>query len=251
MAKVNAKILEWFKARTSAPMRVQLRRTQKNLKGSAERALRLIYSPRRPTNPDGEVLLNLGSGYVTHPSFINIDALPARHIHYIQNVDNLRPFADQSVDLIYVSHCLEHISYHRVDEVLAEWYRVLKPGGVLRLGVPDFDALLSVYNATGQDIESILPVLYGGQDYDLNAHYSMFTLRSLTARLKRVGFSAVRPWQWGEGTLTSLPDCTALIAHVASAAGKARLGRMYDPDGGTAEPGEQIIPLSLNVEAIR
>lgn len=200
---------------------------------AAERGLIRVTKALLPTalpkNSDGKVCLNLGCGYVTHPKFVNVDALVAWHIHYICPVDNLRPFADESVDLVYVSHCLEHISHQQVNAVLAEWRRVLKPGGVLRLGVPDFDQVIALYEAHGRDIEAVQLILMGGQTYPLNAHFTAFTRKSLTDRLHAVGFAKVRSWERDADELTSLPDFTGLTASV----------------------GDRTIPLSLNVEAVK
>jgi predicted SAM-dependent methyltransferase len=173
------------------------------------RVMRWLRPPSIPQNLGGKVLLNLGCGSTSHPSFINIDATPARHIHYVRGVDDLRPFADQSVDLVYVSHCLEHFKHADVQRVLTEWHRVLKPGGILRLGVPDFDQLIRIYHAASHDVEVIQGVLMGGQTYPLNVHYVVFTERSLTDRLKAVGFREVRRWSRGQDELTNLPDNTA------------------------------------------
>jgi predicted SAM-dependent methyltransferase len=198
-------------------------------RGLAIRAYRVIAPPRCPKNPDGKIYVNLGCGYISHPAFINVDALVARHIHYIRPVDDLRPFPDDSVDLVYASHCLEHFSHREVNRVLTEWRRVLKPNGILRLGVPDFDQLVALYEHSGQDIEAIEGYLMGAQTYPLNAHYVAFTVASLTRRLRQVGFSEVRPWQRDNDYLTSLPDCTGIVHELN---GKA-------------------FPISLNLEAIK
>ena len=174
------------------------------------RLLRTAIPPRWPKNSEGKVYLNLGCGNVTHPAFVNVDALVAWHIHYISPVEKLRPFRDNSADIVYASHCVEHFSHLKVNEVLAEWRRVLKPGGVLRLGVPDFDLLVALYEASARDIEAIQLALMGGQTYPLNAHFTAFTRKSLTDRLVAAGFSQVRRWERNTDELTSLPDFTAL-----------------------------------------
>jgi len=47
------------------------------------------------------------------------------------------PFPDKSVAAVYSSHALEHIYLAEVAEVLAEAFRVLIPGGMIRLALPD------------------------------------------------------------------------------------------------------------------
>ncbi len=71
---------------------------------------------------------------------------------------------------------------------------MLKPGGVLRLSVPDFDKIVYMYRSCGQDIGSILSCLMGGQEYERNAHYSVFNHAYLAERLREVGFREIRGW---------------------------------------------------------
>ena len=54
-------------------------------------------------------------------------------------------FEDNCADLIYSSHSLEYFDRVQAADVLSEWNRCLKVGGILRLAVPDFDKLIEVY----------------------------------------------------------------------------------------------------------
>jgi predicted SAM-dependent methyltransferase len=196
---------------------------------SLVRFVRFFTPGTLPQNPDGKIYLNLGAGSLSHPAFINIDALPAWSTHYIRSITNLSNFSDNSVDMVYASHCLEHISHSLTAATLREWRRVLKPGGVLRIGVPNFDSLLRIYHANGHDIEMIQGILCGGQDYPLNVHLRQFTDKSLTQLFKDVGFERVQPWQYGADAMSTLNDCAGM--HV-----------QYQ--------GQQF-PISLNLEAIK
>ncbi|MHB8970185.1 MAG: tetratricopeptide repeat protein, partial [Pirellulaceae bacterium] len=84
--------------------------------------------------------LHLGCGKRYIPGFFHIDLLAAPHVDLLHRVDSL-PFVDNSVGLIYASHLLEHFGRNEVEGVLREWYRVLRPGGLVRLAVPDFAAV--------------------------------------------------------------------------------------------------------------
>jgi predicted SAM-dependent methyltransferase/glycosyltransferase involved in cell wall biosynthesis len=159
-----------------------------------------------PPLEDGKVYLHLGGGDIQHPKFINIDARPAAPINYVREIDDLSIFSDESVDLIYASHCLEHFSHQKVHQVLSEWYRVLKKGSILRLSVPDFDVIVKIYQDNSKNINTILGKLMGGQDYEYNFHKTAFNRSSLESVLKRVGFNQVREWRHGECDLTSFPD---------------------------------------------
>lgn len=104
--------------------------------------------------------IHLGCWHRNIPGFINVDLCDMPHIHYKSSIDKLPMFEDNCADLIYSSHSLEYFDRVQVADVLSEWNRVLKVGGILRLAVPDFDKLLEVYKKTG-DITKILGPLYG------------------------------------------------------------------------------------------
>jgi predicted SAM-dependent methyltransferase len=57
-----------------------------------------------------------------------------------QDLTKRLPFEDGSVDAVYSSHFFEHIYYSDAEAILEECHRVLKPGGVLRLALPDGEA---------------------------------------------------------------------------------------------------------------
>lgn len=160
----------------------------------------------RPAYPSGEIRLNLGCGDIDYPGFVNVDARPRKHIHHVQRIDKLGAFADNSVALIYTSHCLEHVSHRQVLDVLKEWHRVLRPGGIVRISVPDFDLLVDTYLDNSRDMLSMLLPLMGGQDYAFNFHYSCFNRAELSRLLLLAGFQSPQPWQHGSEHYTSLPD---------------------------------------------
>lgn len=158
------------------------------------RLLRRIKAPSIPKNEDGKVLIHLGCGPISDPRWINVDLLYLPHIHHIQDITKLGNFPDDTADLIYACHVFEHVSHRSLQDVLAEWRRVLKPGGVLRLSVPDFDDMLKIYNSEGGSIKSVVKPLMGGQDYAYNFHYSIFNEAYLSDLLKNAGFKEVRGW---------------------------------------------------------
>lgn len=78
--------------------------------------------------------LNLGSGSVRIPGFVNVDLCADEDVDVVADVREL-PFMDSTVAEIYASHILEHIDYDY--PVLEEWARVLVPGGLITVSVPD------------------------------------------------------------------------------------------------------------------
>jgi predicted SAM-dependent methyltransferase len=160
----------------------------------------------RPHPAAQELYLHLGCGSIDHPRFVNVDGYPLPHVHHVRSIADLSPFADGSAGLVYASHCLEHFPRAAVPRVLAEWRRVLRAGGVLRLSVPDFDRLLAIYERHGRDLGTIDQVLMGGQHNLFDFHHVAFTRRSLGALLEQAGLREVREWAPGSDELTSLPD---------------------------------------------
>lgn len=57
------------------------------------------------------------------------------------------PFKDHSFDYIFSEHMIEHITYPQGEAMLKECFRVLKPGGKIRLSTPDFQFLVDLYQA--------------------------------------------------------------------------------------------------------
>lgn len=55
------------------------------------------------------------------------------------------PLLDNSIDAFYSSHTFEHASYEKVDLLLDEMFRTLKPGGKVRIVVPDYDIAIHCY----------------------------------------------------------------------------------------------------------
>lgn len=145
--------------------------------------------------------LHLGCGKRNFPGFINVDLADYPHIQHRRSVDDLSPFEDASADLIYASHVLEYFSLPQVSKVLAEWRRVLKPGGVLKLAVPDFENLTKAYRQSG-DVLSIQGPLYGffeiistGENKILN-HKVAYDFRLLKKILEENGFGEVKRYDW-------------------------------------------------------
>jgi predicted SAM-dependent methyltransferase len=173
------------------------------------RLQRFFRRPPFPQNEGNKVYVHLGCGVVNHPKFINVDTCDWPHVHYVQSVKRLNRFHDNSVDLIYCCHCLEHISHVEVPMVLREWRRVLKPSGILRLSVPDFDRILKIYADNDRLIEAIERQLFGGQDYTDNFHNSVYNRKHLEKLLSSAGFRNIREWQPSSDELTTFNDWSA------------------------------------------
>src|SRR5262249_8463346 len=90
-------------------------------------------------------LLNLGCGQRFHPAWTNLDVRPSDPTVRAWDVTKPLPFADASFDAVYHSHLLEHLPRDRALPFLRECRRVLKPGGVIRIAIPDLEAIALLY----------------------------------------------------------------------------------------------------------
>lgn len=143
-----------------------------------------------------ELKLHLGCGSKYIPGFIHVDALAAEHVDHVGPVNQLGFIKDRSVALIYASHVLEHFGRHEYEGVIEEWYRKLKPGGKLRLAVPNFEACLRWYASRGCSIQDVLGLIVGGQKDQYDHHKMIFDSDLLTRALIAAGFADVRHWDW-------------------------------------------------------
>lgn len=158
--------------------------------------------------------LHLGCGKRSIPGFVHIDAVDYPHVDHVATIDNLSFIGDGSVDLIYNCHVLEHFKRRDVGRVLNEWHRVLKPGGVLRISVPDFEKLCHVYQRKG-DIDLVIGALFGRQDYLYNIHYNVFDFPSLTRALEKAGFVDVQRYDWRNTEHAHIDDYSqAYVPHL-------------------------------------
>jgi len=156
----------------------------------------VIWLFKKPKFPKYEkVLIHIGNGNQHDERYINIDARPLPNVHIVsKRIHKLNKFKDNSVDLIYVCHIMEHVKYFDLDVVFKEFFRVLKPNGLLRISVPDFDNIINIYNKNDNDINTIKNMLLGGQDYKYNFHYSVFNKKYLQEKLLNQGFNSTNEW---------------------------------------------------------
>jgi predicted SAM-dependent methyltransferase len=128
--------------------------------------------------------LNLGCGFNTPKQWINVDyALGARIakrplLLYLSKKLNLvagdwsrdilihdlsteLPFESDSSQCVYLSHTLEHFDISSGRTLLRECFRVLSPGGSLRVVVPDLDYFLLAYQSQQVTAIDLLPQLMG------------------------------------------------------------------------------------------
>lgn len=158
--------------------------------------------------------LHLGCGKRFIKGFVHIDAVDYPHVDHVATIDNLSFIQDETVDLIYSCHVIEHFKRRDLQKVLIEWNRVLKKGGIFRVAVPDFKKLCEVY-LKYDDINLVLGPVFGRQDYLYNIHYNVFDFKYLKEELEKAGFGNVHVYDWRKTEHADIDDYSqAYIPHM-------------------------------------
>lgn len=132
------------------------------------------------------------------------------------------PFPDNSVDVIFTSHTLEHILPQKLGFVLNEFHRVLKPasaGGLLRIAVPDIELACRAYvekrigffrqgDLTYFDSSAPIGGLLASWFYSIstvgNGHVHCFDYEYLAWWLRKHGFDRVQRSAYRQSSLLEL-----------------------------------------------
>ncbi len=138
--------------------------------------------------------LNLGAGDTVLEGFTAIDRKLGTEVYPLTDYD------DNSVEEIRASHILEHFGFDEVEQVLAEWVRVLKPGGRMRIAVPDVDKILRA-----DDHPHRLHWLMGGQGDPDDFHKSAYTVNTLPQWMGRAGLRDIKFWESDNTDTASSP----------------------------------------------
>jgi len=176
--------------------------------------------------------LNLGCGWRNFgEDWIHIDGGSYSHLHS-RDIVNL-PFENNSVDLIYASHVFEYFNRQEGEELLNKWYIKLKPEGILRLAVPDFQKIAYLYAFENIPLVKFLGPLYGKiQMSDKTIyHKTTYDFVDLQILLRKCKFKEVERYDWQKTEHAQFDDYSqAYIPHM-------------DKENGTL--------ISLNIQAVK
>lgn len=181
---------------------------------------------------------NLGAGLAIAPGWVNVDgslnALIANLPKWIHKIayrlsgsnryytesqycsllgDNIffhydlcfgAPFEDNSVDYFYSSHFWEHLHRSEAEHLTRETYRALKPGGRIRIAVPDLDHALSLFKSG--EVTKALDNYFFVEDKDsyFARHKYMYDFNLLTQLLTRCGFKNIERYEFKKGKVPDL-----------------------------------------------
>ena len=134
---------------------------------------------------------------------IRVDIDPTVGPDVVDDIRELSQFGNESADAVYSSHNLEHLSELEVPLALSSFCRVLRPGGIAFIMVPDFRLACEwVSKGKGEDViynspaGPITPVdmIFGYRPWSANEwqrHRTGFTVSSLRTRMFSAGFRRV------------------------------------------------------------
>jgi len=173
------------------------------MKPCTERVLRLQKEVEQEAQ--GKMAVHLGCGPMVLTGFLNID-LYHEDKTVIKTCMSELPFSNNSMDLLYSNHALEHLSLRTGKRALIEWARVLKPNGKLYLTIPDLEEICRIMCNPDVPLKSketwFIYTLFGYQCHteadpnDLDVpldmgqfHQSGYSKKSITHYLEEAGFT--------------------------------------------------------------
>lgn len=141
--------------------------------------------PSRPYVPQN-VRLNIGAGNTVIPGFTPIDMMFGDDASALDYPDN-------SVEEVYSSHCLEHIHHSKTAATVMEWVRVLKPGGRIRICIPDFEAIDRLRRSDPESFSAAdySAWLHGTDDKDNDRHLAWISRDQLVSILRAAGIEDI------------------------------------------------------------
>jgi len=157
--------------------------------------------------------IHLGCGNNLLEGYLNIDKFVIAE--NVLNLDVLNlPFSDGEVELILAEHLVEHLSFNEEKRFFNEMFRILKPDGILKIEVPDFEWVVNMFIKSKDEFKSFYQVgavdhyfgngpkcdnrwgilttaIWGNQNGDGQFHKNGYTKTKIESVGKLVGFNKV------------------------------------------------------------
>jgi|TARA_B100001971_G_C17988753_1_gene431207 predicted SAM-dependent methyltransferase len=151
--------------------------------------------------------LNIGCGWRDFgKGWVHIDGGSYEHL----DSDDIfvTEYKNNSVDLIYASHFIEYLDREEVVPLLERWKEVLKPNGVMRLAVPNFEVYANLYSSGEYPLDNFLGVLYGKMPMgdETIYHKTVYDFHSLKSLLKNIGMKEIKKYNWEETSHSEFDD---------------------------------------------
>jgi predicted SAM-dependent methyltransferase len=147
--------------------------------------------------------LNLGCGFDLRAGYLNVDFQASHKPDLVADVGKLQFLPADYYEEIVAQDVLEHLPRTSTRKILVHWNRLLVPGGLLRLRVPNALAILRLLSSRKNQAvakqEELIQILFGTQAYSGDFHFTSFTEVLLRHYLQTSGFDVVSmgvpdPW---------------------------------------------------------
>jgi predicted SAM-dependent methyltransferase len=154
--------------------------------------------------------LHLGSGNEHKDGWVNVD-LAGYPVEAAWNLAQRLPLPDGTVEAVFHEHLLEHLTLEEGFAFCIESHRLLRPGGVLRIGVPDAGAAVRSYVEDGAFLERVRPgrptsMLALQELFYYPGHRTMYDFETLSLLLRAAGFRYPERRTFGDTALDPPPD---------------------------------------------
>ena len=151
--------------------------------------------------------INIGCGWRNFgKEWIHIDGADYDHID--SKDIRMKEIGNESVDLIYASHLIEYFDRKEIIPILKRWREVLKPNGILRLAVPNFEIYAKLYSEKKISLDNSLGPLFGKMEMGNKTiyHKTTYDYTSLKKILEEVGMRNISKYNWRQTSHSMFDD---------------------------------------------
>ncbi len=135
--------------------------------------------------------LEIGAGYKPRPGYIHHDIRPLDDIEIVCDAKKFPEEIYEQFDEVFASHILEHFNRFEVKNVLKEWSKLVRVGGIIDIVVPDVREMCQQLVEGHIDLEFFNYLMFGGNDYEYNVHKYGFDAALLGDMLAQLGFEII------------------------------------------------------------
>lgn len=161
--------------------------------------------------------VNVGCGANITDKYLNLDYFWKPGIDLCWDVTKGIPCKENTIKGIFTEHCLEHISFSACKDVIAEFFRILRPGGVVRIIVPDAELYIELYIASrgGKEVrfpnqgdyvfeDFFTPLMAVNRIFRDHEHLYAYDFETMSALLSRQGFIEIKKQSFRRGLESEL-----------------------------------------------
>lgn len=151
------------------------------------------------------IKLNLGCGGKILKGFVNVDLAnnwSDKQPDVVADLSEPLPFPDAHADEIHAYHVVEHFHRWQIPDILTDWVRVIKPGGILVLEMPCLDKIVGIYahhliDGTSPDPRLTIMGLFGDPAYKSveMTHKWCYSIAEMVSILGKLGLEDIQEQQ--------------------------------------------------------